>query len=113
MFELVERARFSAKFLVIRDASVESGTVPPDFHISDISRDSGKEPVNDDTHYDDMIEFASVSTAGDQSIDSPKRWLCPRTSYNPLHEFVVLKTKTDMSSSDLQMTCEHSCNAFE
>jgi hypothetical protein len=44
MFELVEKARFSAKFLVIRSARAEPGIVFSDFHL-DISRDSGEELV--------------------------------------------------------------------
>jgi hypothetical protein len=41
---LVEKARFSAKFLVIRSARAEPGIVFSDFHL-DISRDSGEELV--------------------------------------------------------------------
>ena len=110
MFELVERARFSAKFLVFRSARAESGIVFSDFYL-DISRDSGEELVDGDTHYNDLIEHPSVTTDGSQSIDSTKRWVYPLTSYNRLHEFVLFAI--DMSSSDLRMSSGHSCNTVE
>jgi hypothetical protein len=90
MFELVERARFSAEFLVIRSARAESGIVLSDFHL-DISRDSGEELVNGDTHYDDLIEHPSVTTDGSQSIDSTKRCLY-------VHELVTIEFTSSLFS---------------
>lgn len=90
MFELVKRARFSAKFLVIRSARAEPGIVFSDFHL-DISRDSGEELVNGGTHYDDLIEHPSVTTDGYQFIDSTKRWL-------HVHELVTVDFTSSLFS---------------